>query len=130
MFYGLGKEKADVAFDAIFNNKTSRWYAGAKIHHREVPWSVAYGNADVGVVFYHLGKYLVEQFPDTFNIVPLGGTIAEPKPVKGNNVGVHFAVRIKDENITPRQNQARKVFMTSLGSDTFSGILLKHGMQR
>lgn len=130
VFYQQGKEKADEIFASIFNNETKRWFAGAKIHHREVPWSVAYGNADVGVVFYHLGKYLVEQFPDTFDIVPLGGTVQDPQPVKGNNVGMHFAVRVKDDTINSRQTQARELFMASLSSEEFTTILVKHGMQR
>ncbi|MBX2854623.1 MAG: substrate-binding domain-containing protein, partial [Rhodobacteraceae bacterium] len=39
---------AEKLFDRVFNGATGRegkWVSGARIHHREAPWSIAYGQA-------------------------------------------------------------------------------------
>jgi hypothetical protein len=127
-----GQDFADKLFNDVFNGKDGKWLAGARIHHREVPWSVAYGRADVGVIFYHLALYLVKQFPDTFDIVPLGGTVDNPQPVPGNNQGAHFAVRIDvpGKPLNANQQAAREIFMSSLASEEFKRILESHGLAR
>lgn len=40
------------------HRKHIKWLAGKRIHHREVPWSIAYGQADAGLIFYHLALYM------------------------------------------------------------------------
>ncbi|MFO7728982.1 MAG: substrate-binding domain-containing protein [Desulfonatronovibrio sp.] len=64
--------------------ESDRVIFGKRIHHREAPQSVADGNADAAVVFYHLGLRYVRIFPDTFDIIPLGGSIEKPDPLPGN----------------------------------------------
>lgn len=121
---------ADTLFSRIFNGASGnpdKWITGTMIHHREVPWSVAYGKADVGILFYHLALHAVRQFPDTFEIVPLGGTVTDPQPLPGNKVGVHYAVRIKGD-WSSRQLNAREKLMQALTSPKFAQILAKHGM--
>ena len=138
---------ADSLFNAIFNseerynkhpgiheNKSHhrtrvKWLAGKRIHHREVPWSIAYGQADAGLIFYHLAKYMVETFPDKFDIVPLGGTVDAPVPVTGNKQATLFIARIKGE-LNNEQYQAREELIKAYRSNEFDGILFKHGLLR
>jgi hypothetical protein len=125
-------QTAESLFDSIFNGKSGdpyKYLIGSRIHHREVTWSVAYGKADAGVIFYHLALNAVRTFPDKFEIVPLGGTTADPRPVAGNKIGVHQAVLIKGD-WNSSQNTARRKLVDLLMGDEFSGILEKHGMRR
>ncbi len=118
--------------DAIFNGTSGnpiKWLAGPRIHHRDVPWSIAYGRADAGLIMYHLGLYIRETFPDLFDIIPLGGTIADPQPLKGTVIGTRFIVRIKGD-WTPRQIEARDKLIQTLLSDDFTKILERRGMLR
>ncbi len=130
---GAAPEGWDAArlFNAIFNSNgdKGKWLAGEKIHHREVPWSVAYGHADVGVVFYHLALYAVRTFPDLFEFVPLGGTADDPRPLPGNPVETHVAIRIKGE-WSAKQLAAREKLMEGFASEEFTLILVRHGLQR
>jgi hypothetical protein len=122
---------ADRLFTSIFNNKTikDKWLTGARIHHREVPWSIAYGKGDAGILFYHLALDAVRKFPDLFEIVPLGGTADNPDPMQGNRTGAHFAIRIRGDWSTD-QLVARERLMTLICSDEFTSILDHHGMRR
>ena len=65
---------------------------------------------------YHLGLYIRDTFPDVFDIVPLGGTMADPQPLKGTIIGTRFVVRIKGD-WTPRQIEARDKLIQTLLSD-------------
>lgn len=132
---GMSAEKL---FDNIYNNKNGgcnkkgkkcSWVTGKRIMHREQPWAVASGKADAGLIFYHLALYFTRAFPDKFEIVPLGGTAENPKPVKGNKVGVLQAVRIKG-NWTAKQKKAQEKLMEAFQSDEFTKILSKHGIRR
>jgi hypothetical protein len=116
----------------IFNGASrdpQKWLAGPRIHHRDVPWSVAYGRADAGVILYHLGRYTQQTFPDLFDLVPLGGTVAAPRPLPGTLIGTRFAVRIKG-NWTPKQQEARETLLQTLLSEEFTVILEKRGLVR
>lgn len=124
-------EHATRLFNAIFNNTTVRgkWLSGNRIHHREVPYSIAYGHADAGLLFYHLAVHAVRTFPDLFTIVPLGGTIRDPDPLPGNKIGELFAVRIIGP-WNPTQERARELLMEALQTDVFTTILHNHGLDR
>ena len=64
---------AERLVDLVFNGESkdpNKWLAGARIHHRDEPWSVAHGHADVALILYHLGRYTKEIFPETFDVVP------------------------------------------------------------
>lgn len=126
-----GLAAADELFNRVFNNTTVRgkWLSGQRIHHREVPWSIAFGHADAGLLFYHLALYAVRTFPDRFDIVPLGGTVADPQPLPGNNVGTLQAVRIKGD-WSFVQYTARERMMRALESTQFTAILQRHGLDR
>lgn len=121
---------ADKLFNSIFNAGTSgKWLAGGRIHHREVPWSVAMGRADVGPMFYHLALHSKRQFPNRFDIVPLGGTVENPQALTGNKIGTMFIVRLKG-NWNDRQKRYRENLISDFVSKPFSKILSKHGLKR
>jgi hypothetical protein len=123
---------ATTLIDLIFNGASgnrSKWLAGPRIHHRDMPWSIAYGRADAGVIFYHLGLYVTQTFPDKFDIVPLGGTVGSPQPLRGTIIETRYVVRIKG-NWVPRQIEARENLIQTLLSDDFTRILEKRGMMR
>jgi len=138
--YGIAKNDpkppADMTpeqlMDTIFNGASGnpyKWLSGSRIHHRDVPWSIAYGKADAGVILFHLGLYIRDTFPNLFDIVPLGGTIGDPQPLKGTTIRTRFVVRIKGD-WTPRQIEASEKLILTLLSDDFTRILEKRGMLR
>ncbi|MCW8901109.1 MAG: substrate-binding domain-containing protein [Gammaproteobacteria bacterium] len=138
---------AEGLFNAIFNstekfNKHSlghsskqgainqvKWLSGQRIHHREVPWSIAYGQADAGLIFYHLALYMVRTFPDKFDIVPLGGTVENPEPVSGNKEATLFVAKIKGE-LNNDQYLSREELINAYTSAEFDLILARHGLLR
>jgi hypothetical protein len=69
---------------------------GHSIHHREAPEAVASGVADVAVVFYHLALRYLKIFPERFDMIPLGGTVAAPDPFPGNVISFTHAGLIQD----------------------------------
>jgi hypothetical protein len=124
--------KAEDLINRIFNGASGdpyKWLAGPRIHHRDLPWSVAYGRADAAVILYHLGLYTQQTFPDLFDLAPLGGTVADPRPLPGTISGIRVAVRIKGE-WTARQLEARETLLKTLLSDEFTAILERRGLVR
>jgi hypothetical protein len=118
--------------EVIYNGKSGdpyKWLAGRRIHHRDEPWSVAHGKADAAVILYHLGRYTKESFPDTFDIVPLGGTVDDPQPLAGTKVGVRYVVALKGD-WSPKQKMARDTLIDVLESDAFTQALEHHGLHR
>jgi hypothetical protein len=118
--------------DLIFNGASGdpeKWLAGPRIHHRDLPWSVAWGRADAAVILYHLGLYIQQTFPERFDLVPLGGTLEDPQPMKGTVVQPRYVVRIKGD-WTTRQIEAREGLVETLLSDDFTKILEKRGLLR
>lgn len=123
---------AEKLINVMYNNAghtKHKWLAGARIHHRDVPWSVAYGEADAGVILYHLGKYTRDTFPATLEIVSLGGTVDDPQPLPGTTIATRYVIRLKGD-WNERQIKARDVLMTEFASADFTKILLQHGLQR
>lgn len=119
---------ADKLFNAVFNSgRADKWYAGARIHHREVPWSIAFGHADAGVLVYHLALYTVQQFPDRFEIVPLGGNVEHPRAIAGNRFEEHFIAKINGTWTDKQQLAANRLVSTMLSAD-FAAILQRHGL--
>jgi Bacterial extracellular solute-binding protein len=123
---------AERLFNIIFNGGSGdpyKWLAGARIHPRDLPWSVAYGRADAAVILYHLGLFARQTFPDIFDIVQLGGTVDNPQPLKGTISTTRFLICIKG-NWTPRQVEAQEKLVQTLLSDDFTKILEKRGLVR
>ncbi|HAK60060.1 MAG TPA: hypothetical protein DCO77_06705 [Nitrospiraceae bacterium] len=130
-----GSRTAEKLFHSIFNSDKpyAKWVSGKRIHHREVPWAVAYDHADAGLLFYHLALYAKRSFPDLFDIVPLGGTVDSPEPLPGNTRGTLFAVRIKGEvsnhgEWTQRQLEATERLIEAYQTPGFEEILDRHGI--
>jgi hypothetical protein len=123
---------ADKLFDQLFNGTTGnsyKWLRSARIHHRDEPWSVAYGKADAAVIYHHLGIFAKQTFPDTFDIVPLGGTVDNPQPLVGTVITDRYVVALKGV-WTRRQREAQQTLINTLLSDDFTQILEKRGLQR
>ncbi len=123
---------ADKLFNALFNGASgnaNKWLQGARIHHRDEPWSVAYGKADAAVIYYHLGLFAKQTFPDTFDIVPLGGTIDDPSPLAGTVKTDRYVVALKG-SWSRRQLEARQTLINTLRSDQFTQVLQKRGLLR
>ena len=124
--------KAGDLYNSIFNragNDPQKWLSGTRIHHREIPWSVAYGRADAGILFYHLALHAAHTFPDLFEIIPLGGTPADPRPVRGNRTEILHATRIMGD-WTRKQHLATEKLMELFQSEEFTRILDVHGIDR
>jgi hypothetical protein len=118
--------------DLIFNGASrdpEKWLAGPRIHHRDLPWSVAFGQADAGVIYYHLGRFIQETFPERFALVPLGGTLADPRPRKGTVIQPRYLARLKGD-WSPRQAEARDKLVETLLSPDFTRVLKKRGLVR
>lgn len=118
--------------ELLFNGKSQdpeKWLAGARIHHRDLPWSVAYGRADAAVIYYHLGRYTQETFPDLFDLVPLGGSIADPQPLPGTIITTRYVVRITGD-WTLAQLEAREKLVLTLLCPEFTKILENRGLLR
>jgi hypothetical protein len=138
--YGIAENDAkhpknmspEALINAIFNNTRHvphKWLAGARIHHRDVPWLVAYGKADAGVILYHLALYTQHAFPEQFDIVPLGGTIHDPQPLAGSVTSVRYLVRVKGD-WNSRQRQATDTLIETLLSEKFTNVLVSRGLAR
>ncbi len=57
---------------------------GTQIHHREAASSIHDGDSDAAILYYHLAIYFKKNYPDEFDIIPLGGTVKKPDPIDGN----------------------------------------------
>lgn len=122
-------------FKAIYGNnpkkatyKNAKWLIVNWTHHRGIPWSIAYGHGDAAVLLYHLALDAQKNFPDLFDIVPLGGTIKDPMPIPNSNTKLYLA-RFKG-NWTARQKEASDKLVEMLLSDKFTEILKKYGLMR
>jgi hypothetical protein len=123
---------AEKLINVIYNGESGdayKWLEGRRIHHRDEPWSVAYGKADAAVILYHLGLYTKQVFPDKFDIVPLGGSEFDPQPLPGTKIGTRFVVALKGD-WSPKQLAAREALIETLMSPDFTAALAEHGLKR
>ena len=123
---------AEKLINTIFNGAShdpNKWLAGARIHHRDEPWSVAHGKADAAIILHHLGRYTKESFPTVFDIVPIGGTVDNPQPLPGTKIGLRYVVAIKGD-WSERQKAAQQALIETLQSNDFTMALEKHGLAR
>ena len=123
---------AEKLIDTIFNGASGdayKWLAGPRIHHRDEPWSVAYGRADVAVILHHIGRYTKESFPAVFDVIPLGGTLDKPQALAGTKIVTRYVAPLKGD-WSARQKAARDALIDTLMSDDFSQALVRHGLKR
>jgi hypothetical protein len=95
---------------------------GNGIHHREAPQSVADGFADVAIVYYHLALRYIRIFPALFEIIPLGGTVRDPRPFPENKIGLTHIGMIG------KGGQWGSPLIEFLLSETVSDIYKHHGL--
>jgi len=95
---------------------------GRCIHHREAPEAVAAGKADAAIVYYHLALRYVRIFPEYFEMVPLGGTVDDPRPAAGNVVSVTHA------GVVGSGGPWGQRFLRFLSSETVARIYRHHGL--
>lgn len=123
---------AEKLIEILFNGGShdpNKWLTGARIHHRDEPWSVAHGRADAAMILHHLGRYTKESFPTVFDVVPLGGTLENPQPLPGTKIGTRFVVALKGD-WSERQKAARDALIDTFMSNDFTTALEKHGLAR
>ncbi len=124
----LANKRASRLFNGVFNPRNNegrkKWVVGDRIHHRDVPQALADGEADVGLMFYHLAKTALEANPGLFEIVPLGGTENDPQPLPGNRVATMQAIRIRG-NWTLQQSENRDNFFFGITDSAANAAFLK-----
>ena len=108
-----------------------RWVASSRIMHRDIPYALCHDEADAGIIFYHQAIYMKETMAATgcnLEIIPLGGTVADPQPLLGNKIG---AIKIAKVNgsYAKKVNDARNDIYDFLTTNpVWDQILIKHGM--
>lgn len=111
----------------------AKWVASSRIMHRDIPYALCHDEADAGIIFYHQALYMKNTMAARgcyLDIIPLGGTVANPQPLTGNKVGtIHIAKVVG--SYAKKVNDARNDiydFLTT--SPVWEQILIKHGMVR
>ena len=109
-----------------------KWVASSRIMHRDIPYALCHNEADAGGIFYHQAVYLKNVLGATgckLEIIPLGGTETDPKPLKGNRVGTLHIAKVAGA-FPQKVLDARDLvyeFLTS--SPIWTKILSEHGME-
>jgi hypothetical protein len=128
--FGVGKNKHG---NDDHNKKSAvpRWIASSRIMHRDIPYALCHNEADAGVIFYHQAVYLKRELGKTgcnLEIVPLGGTESDPKPLPGNQVGTLHIGKVTG-SFPQKVLDARDVVYTFLTtSPIWTQIMADHGM--
>lgn len=117
------REGIDLAFLSDEFADTDVVY-GERIHHREAPQAIVDGRADVAIVYYHLALRYTRIFPEMFEIIPLGGTAQDPRPVPENVINLTHVGMIGDGSRWGSQ------FLQFLSSNIVDEIYAHHGLLR
>ncbi len=115
------RENIDLSFLAAEEPNKKVVY-GERIHHREAPQALVDGHADVAVVYYHLALHYTRIFTELFEMIPLGGTSGDPRPLPENVISLTHAGIIGDGG----QWGAR--FLHFLASGPVREIYAHHGL--
>lgn len=125
------------AIKSVFGRGTNpvgtgpRWVASSRIMHRDIPYALCHDEADAGIIFYHQAKYIKEEMAKTgcsLEIIPLGGTVADPQPLPGNKIGVIHIAKVNG-SYAKKVNDTRNDIYDFLTSDPmWDEILINHGM--
>lgn len=109
----------------------AKWVSSSRIMHRDIPYALCNDQADAAVIFYHQAIYLKDTLAASgcnLEIVPMGGTVANPQPVPGNKVGALKIAKVKG-NFGPEIKSARTLIHNFLTTSPIWGqILADHGM--
>jgi hypothetical protein len=108
-----------------------KWIASSRIMHRDIPYALCHNEADAGVIFYHQAIYLKRELGLTgckLEIVPLGGTESDPKPLPGNRVGTLHIAKVAG-TFPQKVLDARDLIYNFLTSSAiWTQIMADHGM--
>lgn len=111
----------------------AKWVASSRIMHRDIPYALCHDEADAGVIFYHQAVFVKETLAITgcnLEIVPLGGTVADPQPLPGNRIGTLHIAKVNG-SYAKKINDARDILYNFFTSDPmWEQILHKHGLVR
>lgn len=132
---GLRNPFNHAAFIETYRQPNLRWVASSRIMHRDQPYALCNGMADVGVIFYHQAVYLHnEMYKLGCKLVlkpfAAGGTVPEIN-LSGNKIGTLFVAHVTDPNhsFTADQIAARDyIYKFLLGNPLWEKILNKHHM--
>lgn len=112
-------------------NPKAKWIASSRIMHRDIPYALCNNQADAAVIFYHQAVYLKSTLAATkcnLDIVPLGGTVADPQPLAGNKVGALKIAKVNG-NFRPEVEDARTLIYDFLTTNPiWEQILNEYGM--
>ena len=108
-----------------------KWVASSRIMHRDIPYALCHNEADAGVIFYHQAIYLKRVLGLTgceLEIVPMGGTEADPKPLAGNKVGTLHIAKVAGKFPKKVMDARNKVYDFMTSDPIWNKILNDHGM--
>lgn len=120
-----------------------KWIASSRIMHRDIPYALCHDEADVGIIFYHQAKYIMESFKGVkgddgvyipgceLAIAPLDGNLNGTVPTPdllGNRIGKLQIAKVNG-SYAKKVNDARDILYDFFTSDPmWTKILEKHGM--
>lgn len=117
-------QKARVPLDFLDDKKSERIVYGECIHHREAPQAIADDHADVAIVYYHLALRYCRIFPETFEIVALGGSADDPQPDPENSIA------FTSVGVVGSGGPWGQTLVDFLMTDTVTKIYAYHGLLR
>lgn len=109
----------------------AKWVASSRIMHRDIPYALCHDEADAGVIFYHQALYIKETMAATgcnLDIVPLGGTVANPQPLPGNKVGAIKVAKVTGSYAKKVNDTRNDIYDFLTTSPVWEQLLIKHGM--
>lgn len=110
---------------------TPKWVASSRIMHRDIPYALCHNEADAGVIFYHLAKYMKRELAASgceLEIIPMGGTEANLQPLPGNRVGTLNIAKV-NADFPQKVLDAREVVYSFLtASPVWTQIMADHGI--
>ncbi|MEM6822619.1 MAG: substrate-binding domain-containing protein [Verrucomicrobiota bacterium] len=63
----------DISPDILLKHERQDFNGRLRIQHRDIPFAVANGRADAGLIFRHLAHYYANMFPDLLSVVEVEG---------------------------------------------------------
>ncbi len=110
--------------EALLAAGPPRLMHGESIHHREAPQALAGDRADVAMVYYHLALRYTRIFPESFALVPLGGSVDDPRSSPANTCTRYHIGRVGDGGAWGAR------LLAFMSGDTVTEIYRRHGLQR
>lgn len=124
--FNLAKEQGlpVTGFEKLFSSDSKKVLYGECIHHRELPQSIAQGQTDVAIIYYHLALRYTRIFPERFQIIPLGGPEDNPQATPAHHITDYYV------GIVNQGNKLSGVLINHLLSGQTTEIYTYHGLVR